>query len=381
MSEQRRATVIVNNYNYERFLGEAIDSALNQTHVPTEVVVVDDGSSDGSPALIASYGDKVVPVFKKNGGQASAFNAGFRASRGEVVLFLDADDRLLPTAAEEAVAALREPDVVKVHWPLRVIDEQGNETGKLVPGPKLPEGDLREAVLKEGPASDAWPPTTGNACTRAFLESIFPVPEDAYRICADAYLFTLASVCGRIKRIDLALGLYRIHGQNSFRTRSFEDKLRCGMRVYEQQCSELHGYLQKKGVPVSRDRWLANSWWHRLHRAVEEIAGLVPLGERFILVDDDHLGTGDFVGGRRRIPFLEKDGRYWGPAADDATAIHEVERLRQSEIAWIVFAWPAFWWLGHYAGLQEHLRSRFRCALENERLIAFDLGQENRSGD
>jgi hypothetical protein len=260
------------------------------------------------------------------------------------------------------------------------MDEQGNETGRRVPGPELPEGDLSEAVLREGPASDTWPPTTGNACTRAFLESVFPLPEDAYRICADAYLFTLAPVCGRIKRIDEALGLYRIHGQNGFRTRSFEDKLRCGMEVYEQQCLELQRFLQKKGVPVDRERWLANSWWHRLHRAVEEIAGLVPARERFILVDDDHLGTGDFVAGRGRIPFLEKGGQYCGPAADDATAIHEVERLRQSGIAWIVFAWPAFWWLGHYAGLRKYLRARFRCALENDRLIVFDLGQDNVSG-
>src|SRR5688500_10169891 len=115
------ASVIINNYNYGRYLGAAIDSALAQTYPHTEVVVVDDGSTDDSRQVIAGYGERVVPVLKENGGQASAFNAGFAASRGDVVLFLDADDLLLPGAVAAAVAHLADPEVVKVHWPLRVI--------------------------------------------------------------------------------------------------------------------------------------------------------------------------------------------------------------------------------------------------------------------
>src|SRR5215217_1250210 len=89
-------SVVVNNYNYGRFLGEAIDSALAQTYPRTEVVVVDDGSTDDSCSVIAGYDGRVVPVLKENGGQASAFNAGFAASRGDIVIFLDADDYLFP---------------------------------------------------------------------------------------------------------------------------------------------------------------------------------------------------------------------------------------------------------------------------------------------
>ena len=85
-------TILINNYNYARFLPAAIDSALSQTYHPLEVVVVDDGSTDESLDIIRDYGDRVRPVFKSNGGQASAFNAGFAASRGEVICLLDADD-------------------------------------------------------------------------------------------------------------------------------------------------------------------------------------------------------------------------------------------------------------------------------------------------
>jgi hypothetical protein len=94
-----------------------------------------------------------------------------------------------------------------------------------------------------------------------------------------------------------------------------------------------------------------------------------PPGHRFILVDDGELGVGD----RRALPFLERDGRYWGPPSDDATAIRELERMRRSGADFIVFIRTSFWWLDHYAGLNRHLRSLFRCEAQTDRQIIFDL--------
>ena len=88
-------SVVVNNFNYERYVGLAIESALAQRPRP-EVVVVDDGSSDGSRALLSEYKRRVKLVLQDNGGQAAAFNSGFAATTGDVVLFLDADDLLAP---------------------------------------------------------------------------------------------------------------------------------------------------------------------------------------------------------------------------------------------------------------------------------------------
>ncbi|HMX28215.1 MAG TPA: glycosyltransferase family A protein, partial [Blastocatellia bacterium] len=115
MSESLLASIIVSSYNYGRFLNEAIDSALGQTYANTEVIVVDDGSTDDSRQIIAAYDDRILPVLKDNGGQASAFNAGFAASRGQVVFFLDSDDVLLPTAVENAVAFFDDSGVAKAH--------------------------------------------------------------------------------------------------------------------------------------------------------------------------------------------------------------------------------------------------------------------------
>jgi cellulose synthase/poly-beta-1,6-N-acetylglucosamine synthase-like glycosyltransferase len=108
------ASIIIDNYNYGRLLKDAIDSALAQTYRNTEVIVVDDGSTDNSREIIAGYGDRIIPVLKENGGQASALNAGFAVSQGDVILFLDADDVLLPTAAENAMPCFEDSGLVKV---------------------------------------------------------------------------------------------------------------------------------------------------------------------------------------------------------------------------------------------------------------------------
>ncbi len=92
MSPNPKLSILINNYNYGRFLGEAIDSALAQTYRNIEIIVVDDGSTDNSCEIIAGYGDRIIPILKENGGQASAFNAGFAISTGEWIALLDSDD-------------------------------------------------------------------------------------------------------------------------------------------------------------------------------------------------------------------------------------------------------------------------------------------------
>jgi hypothetical protein len=111
---------------------------------------------------------------------------------------------------------------------------------------------------------------------------------------------------------------------------------------------------------------------HRLDLVAQDIETLIPQGDSFILVDQEQFGSA-ITSGYQTIPFLEKDKRYWGPLPDDHTAIRELERLRRSGANFMVFGWPVFWWLDYYSGLHQHLRSNFRCVLENDRLVVFDL--------
>jgi hypothetical protein len=114
-------------------------------------------------------------------------------------------------------------------------------------------------------------------------------------------------------------------------------------------------------------------WLHRVRWAAKEIKRLVPRGATFILVDEGQWDGSEVSAERHVLPFLERDGKYWGAPPDDATAIRELERLRRSGASFLAIAWPAFWWLEYYVEFHRYLRSNFRCALTNDRLVAFDL--------
>jgi len=210
-----RVSIIINNYNYDRFLVQAIASALSQTYLQTKVIVVDDGSTDRSREIIASYGDRIIPVFKENGGQASAFNAGFSASQGEIIIFLDSDDVLLPNIVQQVVEAFQQSDIVKVQYQLQVIDGDSKKTEKIIPESRyMPSGNMRSHIIKFH--SYGCPPTSGNAFSAAALRRIFPMPETEYRIVADEYINNLVPLLGNIVSLHQVGALYRMHGDNNF---------------------------------------------------------------------------------------------------------------------------------------------------------------------
>ena len=101
-----RVSIVIPCYNQAHFLGEAVESALSQAYRPLEVIVVDDGATDSTTEVASTYAGARV-VRQRNQGLSAARNAGLRASHGEFVVFLDADDRLLPEAVETGAAALR----------------------------------------------------------------------------------------------------------------------------------------------------------------------------------------------------------------------------------------------------------------------------------
>lgn len=204
-------SILINNYNYGEYLKDCIDSCLNQTYIDKEIIVVDDGSIDNSCEIMRIYGSRIKCIYKSNGGQASAFNAGFFASTGDVILFLDSDDMLMPNCLDR-ISQEWSRSYSKLHFNLIMIGKDFDPPGELFCKGPLPYGDLREIVLKEG--NHVSMPTSGNAFSRSFLDKIMPMPEPDWRGNADAYVTNLAPLAGHVGVINEALGFYRRHDKS-----------------------------------------------------------------------------------------------------------------------------------------------------------------------
>jgi hypothetical protein len=209
---QPSISIVICNYNYAHYIGEALDSALLQTYPASEIVIVDDGSTDPSLTIIRRYEaahDRIRVLTQANGGQIAAYNTGFKHARGDVILFLDSDDLLLPTALEQ-VSRLFGKGVAKVHFRLRLIGPTGNELDALIPS-ELAEGHVAAQFLSHG-VPHASPPASGNAYRRKVLEKIFPLPSShTDRHGADFFCIYGATLFGDVAACADVQGLYRIH--------------------------------------------------------------------------------------------------------------------------------------------------------------------------
>ncbi|VXD11297.1 putative glucosyltransferase [Planktothrix serta PCC 8927] len=211
-------SILINNYNYGRFLTEAIDSALNQTYSNLEVIVVDDGSTDDSRSIIANYQQKIIPILKENGGQATAFNVGFAASQGEIICFLDSDDLFEPQKIAEIVQIFEQnPEVGWCFHPLTYVGEPINtEVLETITGT---EGiyDLRDSIQRgklKGKLSFGTA-TSAMSMKRSLLEKILPMPE-VIKITSDDYIKYLALGLTPGFVLLKKLALQRIHGNNAY---------------------------------------------------------------------------------------------------------------------------------------------------------------------
>lgn len=206
-------SVVVINFNYARYLSQAINSALSQTYQAVEVIVVDDCSTDESREVISGYGDRVVACFRDlNGGMSASANTGFLASRGDRIVFLDADDLLYPHALATISEAWR-PGIVQSQARLDLIDEAG-EVHDIYPPleTKFLSGDMRTALATQGRYSTTV--TSGLAFARSALERVMPIPEAAFDRSADGYLAAVVPLFGEIVAINERLGAYRRHSTN-----------------------------------------------------------------------------------------------------------------------------------------------------------------------
>jgi hypothetical protein len=254
---EARASVLINNHDYGRYVGDAIDSALAQDWPDVEVVVVDDGSTDDSVDVIRSYDDRIVPVLQENRGQAAAVNAGFDRSSGEVVFLLDADDWFEPSKVARVMAVLADQD--ELGWCFHPLAYEGGPpvvgdgaTGRI---------DARPSMRRGGPHGAFAPATSGLCFTRALLARILPMPEE-FRVprpgggrgtAADAFVKIAALGLAPGIVLDERLAVQRLHGANAYTARRWADPRRAvlELQIAEElraRWPELRRYALAKGL-------------------------------------------------------------------------------------------------------------------------------------
>jgi glycosyltransferase involved in cell wall biosynthesis len=227
MNDQPKVSIIINNYNYGRFLREAIDSALTQAYPNVETIVVDDGSTDASREVIATYGARILSLLKQNGGQASALNAGFAVATGEIVCLLDADDLFRPEKVQRVVDILTENP--SFGWCFDIVREFDHETGERYPLSTTHKSGLWDARAITAAGKPPFVPTalSGLSFRRRTLEQIFPMPE-SLRLktgcSSDTYIKFVALALDKGWMADEELTLMRVHGGNAFTKRSTDKK-------------------------------------------------------------------------------------------------------------------------------------------------------------
>jgi glycosyltransferase involved in cell wall biosynthesis len=250
-------TILINNYNYASYVGRAIESALAQTWPEVQVVVVDDGSSDNSREVIASYLRSGITFLEKaNGGQNSAIAHGLHTVAGEYTIILDSDDWLYPDACERIAASIGEhrPNAV-MYW-LDIYDTRGKKLGHF---PKFPfvKKDLRKHVLSHGYIHHA--PTSGNAYLTNFLRDAFRFVQPG-SFFSDGYLGWAAACTERVSFVEKSLAGYLVHGSNFSTVAGKDQRRRFNNNSYAlTHYIHLHAYLESLGVFVDR-RQLINAY-------------------------------------------------------------------------------------------------------------------------
>jgi GT2 family glycosyltransferase len=218
-------TVLVDTYNHEHFIEDAIVSVLEQDFpaADTEILVVDDGSTDRTPEIVRKFEPRVRLLRKTNGGQASAFNVGIPEAHGEIVSFLDGDDWWAPNKLTSVVEAMVQDATLGIVGHGIVMSYLDGRQELLT----LREGFRFRANTVEGARCfrlrRAFLGTSRMTIRAEVLREIGSIPEDI-TIEADEYLFTLAAVLADVRILPEMLAYYRLHEGNAFQMGQYDPK-------------------------------------------------------------------------------------------------------------------------------------------------------------
>ncbi|MFQ5964188.1 MAG: glycosyltransferase family 2 protein [Candidatus Scalinduaceae bacterium] len=293
-----RVSVIIPAYNVERYIGETLDSVLVQTYSDFEVIVVDDGSNDRTAFIIKKYQkknpEKVRLIQKENAGPARARNVGIKASTGEYIAFVDADDLWLPEKLEKQVSYFEKqpPQVGMVYTNAKKFDQQGIWTLPKRYRKKRVEGWIYKDLLRENMI-----PNQSVMVRKRCFEKV-GLFEESLDIIEDHDMWLRVAMKYEIAFLNEVLSLYREHSQG--RSKGVEKTMKRAIgvmdkhlkmalgnieledtikRSFSQRLYEFGYFYLKEGRMLAArqmfDRSLAMSFCYKTHLA--KIASFFPL--------------------------------------------------------------------------------------------------------
>jgi hypothetical protein len=240
-SRQGLVSLVIPVYNGAAYVAQAVQSMLNQTYRDVEVIAVDDGSTDESAAVLADFGDQIRLVRQRNGGVASARNAGIRAAQGEFIGFLDQDDWSLPERVECQVARFRASESVGlVHTDIHLFESgrgtfappplpQGPWDAELMSRPDQMVGDCFDQLLLSNPICNS-----SVMVRRNVLDQVGGVDSRILGNTVQDYdlWLRLARLC-QFDHIATPLTIFRLHGGQGHRDRRamLEEELKVLLRT------------------------------------------------------------------------------------------------------------------------------------------------------
>lgn len=254
-------SVLIANYNYAKYVGEAIESALKQTYSNLEIIVCDDGSKDNSCEVIETYVQKdsrVKLIRKQNGGVSSALNAAYQESKGQIICFLDADDIWMKDKLQVMVAAFCSNSKAGfgVHNIIKIDGE-----GKLIKSTpmfsNLPSGWLGPFALENGGFVYNAPLGSALCMRREIADLTLPLDETFVRN-VDSLICFKAAFITEIVAVSGVYSMYRVHGTNltvaSSLTPSYlEREINVFKRIHNEQKQFLKNFYGDEVADQLRD--------------------------------------------------------------------------------------------------------------------------------
>ncbi len=257
-------SVLITCFNYGAYVGQAIDSALEQTYAPTEIIVSDDASQDNSCEVVESYVTRnpgIRLLRNPHGGMAANLNSAYRNCSGEVICLLDADDAFLPGKIEAVVNAfLAHPRAGSAIHRASLVDYQKRAHGVYPSLSALPSGDCAQITYNNSGILMGLPPTTNLSLRREVADRIFPIPVE-YTGYAEQIIHGLAPLMTELCAVDAPLAIWRLHNSNDqnstlITTRRMERELKIMDSLWLEQKHYLEGVdvaLALSFPPVDRN--------------------------------------------------------------------------------------------------------------------------------